>query len=83
MPPFGSIRKRTDAYRGHERQAVDMDGRRVWVSVDGEPRPGTVVERTYTPKKGSELLAVELDEPADGTEAVVVNPAVDDMLFED
>lgn len=53
------------------------------MSVDGEPRPGTVVERTYTPKKGSELLAVELDEPADGTEAVVVNPAVDDVLFED
>ena len=60
-----------------------MDGRRVWVSVGGEPQPGTVVERTYTPKKGSELLAVELDEPAEGTEQVVVNPAVDDVLFED
>jgi hypothetical protein len=59
-----------------------MTGRRVWVSVAGEPRLGTVVERTYTPKKGSELLAVELDEPADGTEKVVVNPAVDDVLFE-
>jgi hypothetical protein len=55
----------------------------VWVSVGGEPRPGTVVERTYTPKKGSELLAVELDEPVDGTERIVVNPQVDDVLFED
>jgi len=59
-----------------------MNGRRVWVSVGGEPRLGTVVERTYTPKKGSELLAVELDEPADDTETVVVNPTVDDVLFE-
>ena len=60
-----------------------MTGRRVWVSVGGESRPGTVAERTYTPKKGSELLAVELEEPVDGTERVVVNPQVDDVLFED
>lgn len=59
-----------------------MTGRRVWVSVDGEPRLGTVVERTYTPKGGAELLAVELDDPPEGTETVVVNPAVDDVLFE-
>ena len=60
-----------------------MSGRRVWVSIGGEPRPGTVVERTYTPKKGSELLAVELEESVDGTERVVVSPQVDDVLFED
>jgi hypothetical protein len=60
-----------------------MTGRRVWVSVDGEPRLGTVVERTYTPKQGTELLAVELDEPVAGTENVVVNQAVDDVVFED
>jgi hypothetical protein len=60
-----------------------MTGRRVWVSVDGEPRLGTVVERTYTPKQGTELLAVELDEPVAGTDNVVVNPAVDDVVFED
>ena len=66
-----------------EAQEPHMEGRRVWVSVDGEPRLGTVVERTFTPKKGSELLAVELDEPADGTERLVVNPTVDNVLFED
>ena len=66
-----------------EAQEPHMEGRRVWVSVGGEPRLGTVVERTFTPKKGSELLAVELDEPADGTEKLVVNPTVDDVLFED
>jgi len=59
-----------------------MTGRRVWVSVDGEPRLGTVRERTYTPKEGAELLAVELDDSVDGPETVVVNPAVDDVLFE-
>ena len=82
LSQLGSIAGRTDAYRGQERQVVGMDGRRVWVSVGGEPRPGTVVERTYTPKKGSELLAVELDDPVDGTGKVVVNPHVDDVLFE-
>jgi hypothetical protein len=60
-----------------------MTGRRVWVSVGGEPRQGTVVERTYTPRRGTELLAVELDEPVGGTETVVVNPAVDDVVFDD
>ena len=59
-----------------------MEGRRVWVPVGGEPRLGTVVRRTYAPKTGAELLAVELDEPVDGTENVVVNPQVDDVLFE-
>ena len=53
------------------------------MSVGGEPRQGTVVERTYTPKRGTELLAVELDEPVGGTETVVVNPAVDDVVFDD
>ena len=77
------ISARTDAYRVAEPQTTAMEGRRVWVSVGGEPRLGTVVERTFTPKKGSELLAVELDEPADGTEKLVVNPTVDDVLFED
>ena len=72
----------TDAYRVAEAQEPHMEGRRVWVSVGGEPRPGTVVERTFTPKKGSELLAVELDDPVDGTGKVVVNPHVDDVLFE-
>ena len=72
----------TDAYRVAEAQEPHMEGRRVWVSVRGEPRPGTVVERTFTPKKGSELLAVELDDPVDGTGKVVVNPHVDDVLFE-
>ncbi|PSQ41551.1 hypothetical protein BRD14_06100 [Halobacteriales archaeon SW_5_68_122] len=66
-----------------EAQEPHMEGRRVWVSVGGEPRLGTVVEQTFTPKKGSELLAVELDEPADGTERLVVNPTVDNVLFED
>jgi hypothetical protein len=60
-----------------------MSGRRVWVSVEDEPRLGTVVERTYTPKQGTELIAVELDEAVAGTESVVVNPAVDDVVFED
>jgi hypothetical protein len=60
-----------------------MSGRRVWVSVGGEPRLGTVVERTYTPKEGTELIAVELDEAVAGTESVVVNPAVDDVIVED
>lgn len=59
-----------------------MEDRRVWVPVDGEPRLGTVVRRTYAPKTGAELLAVELDEPAADTERVVVNPQVDDVLFE-
>ena len=59
-----------------------MNGRRVWVPVDGEPRLGTVVRSTYAPKTGARLLAVELDEPAGGTETVVVNPRVDDVLFE-
>jgi hypothetical protein len=60
-----------------------MTGRRVWVSVGGEPRRGTVVERTYTPRRGTELLAVELDESVGGTETVVVNPAVDAVVFDD
>ena len=60
-----------------------MSGRRVWVSVEDEPRLGTVAERTYTPKQGTELIAVELDEAVAGTESVVVNPAVDDVVFED
>ena len=60
-----------------------MTGRRVWVSVGGEPRQGTVVERTCTPRRGTELLAVELDEPVGGTETVVVNPGVDDVVFDD
>ena len=59
-----------------------MNGRRVWVPVDGEPRLGTVVRSTYAPKTGARLLAVELDEPVDGTEKVVVNPRVDDVLYE-
>jgi len=59
-----------------------MNGRRVWVPVDGEPRLGTVVRRTYAPKTGAPLLAVELDEPTDDTDRVVVNPHVDDVLFE-
>jgi len=53
------------------------------VSVGGEPRRGTVVERTYTPRRGTELLAVELDESVGGTETVVVNPAVDAVVFDD
>lgn len=61
---------------------VTNDGRRVWVSVDGEPRLGTVVHRTYAPKTGVPLLGVELDEPVGGTEAVVVNPDVDEVVFE-
>lgn len=60
-----------------------MEGRRVWVSVDGEPRPGRVVRHTYAPKTGAELLAVDLEEPVDGTENVVVNPRVDDVVFEE
>jgi hypothetical protein len=59
-----------------------MEGRRVWVPVDGEPRLGTVVRRTFAPKTGAELLAVELDEAAGDTEKVVVNPKVDEVLFE-
>lgn len=59
-----------------------MNGRRVWVSVDGEPRPGTVVRRSYAPKTGAELIAVELEEPVGGTDHVVVNPRVDEVLFE-
>jgi hypothetical protein len=60
-----------------------MNGRRVWVAVDGEPRLGTVREYTYAQKTGTRLLAVELDDPVDDTEKVVVNPTVDDVLFED
>lgn len=59
-----------------------MDGRRVWVPVEGEPRLGTVVEKSYAPKTGAKLLAVELDDPVGDTENVVVNPQVDDVLFE-
>lgn len=59
-----------------------MDGRRVWISVGGEPRLGTVRNHTYTPKSGSPLVAVELDESVDGTETVVVDPDVDEFLFE-
>lgn len=59
-----------------------MNGRRVWVSVDGEPRLGTVERYTYAPKTGAPLLAVELDEPVDEIDAVVVNPDTDDVLFE-
>jgi hypothetical protein len=60
-----------------------MKGRRVWVPVGGAPRLGTVVRATYAPKTGARVLAVELDEPVDGTETVVVNPSVDDVLFEE
>jgi len=59
-----------------------MNGRRLWVSVRGEPRLGTVTRHTYTPKSGAQLLAVELDEPVSGTGTVVVNPDVDDVVFE-
>lgn len=59
-----------------------MNGRRVWVSVGGEPRLGTVIRATYTPKKGDRIIAVELEEAVDGTETVVVNPRTDDVLFE-
>lgn len=59
-----------------------MKGRRVWVPVDGEPRLGTVERYTYAPKTGAKLLAVELDEPVEGTETVVVNPNVDEVLYE-
>jgi len=59
-----------------------MNGRRVWVSVAGEPRIGTVERYTYAPKTGAPLLAVKLDTPVDGTETVVVNPDIDDVLFE-
>ena len=59
-----------------------MDGRRVWVSVDGEPRLGTATGHTYTLKTGAPLLAVELDESVDGTESLVVNPDVDAVVFE-
>ena len=58
------------------------EARRVWVSVDGEPRLGTVVHRTYAPKTGAPLFGVVLDEPAGDTERVVVNPDVDDVLFD-
>ncbi len=59
-----------------------MDGRRVWVSVAETPRLGTVVRSTYTLKDGERVLAVELDEPVDGITDVVVNPHVDDVMFE-
>ncbi len=59
-----------------------MEDRRVWVSVEGEPRLGTVTRYTYAPKSGAPLLAVELDEPVSDTERVVVNPDVDDVVFE-
>lgn len=59
-----------------------MNGRRVWVSVDGEPRPGTVTRENYVPKTGTRLLAVELENAVDNTETVVVNPQVDDIVFE-
>ncbi|CAI49165.1 uncharacterized protein NP_2148A [Natronomonas pharaonis DSM 2160] len=75
-------RGRTDAYTGPEPQGSYMDGRRVWVPVEDEPRLGTVVEYTYAPKTGAPLLAVELDEPTEDTERVVVNPETDDVLFE-
>ena len=59
-----------------------MEGRRLWVSVEEEPRLGTVIRHTYAPKSGAPLLAVELDEPVSGTESVVVNPDIDDAVFE-
>jgi hypothetical protein len=34
-------------------------------------------------EEGTELIAVELDEAVAGTESVVVNPAVDDVIVED
>ena len=79
---MAAVRFEIDAYREAEPEPPGMEGRRVWVPVGGEPRLGTVVERTYAPKTGAELLAVELDDPVDGTENVVVNPQVDDVLFE-
>jgi hypothetical protein len=59
-----------------------MNGRRAWVSVDGEPRLGTVVSYTYAPKTGAPVLAVELDDPVGDTDEVVVNPEIDDVLFD-
>lgn len=59
-----------------------MNGRQVWVSVDGEPRTGTVTRENYVPKTGTWLLAVELEEAVGDTETVVVNPQVDDIVFE-
>ncbi len=59
-----------------------MDGSRVWVPVDGEPRLGTVSDHTYAPKTGAPLLSVELETPVGGTETVVVSPWTDDIVFE-
>lgn len=59
-----------------------MEGRRAWVAVGGEPRLGTVTRYTYAPGSGELLLAVELIEPVDDTETVVVNPCLDDVVFD-
>jgi hypothetical protein len=59
-----------------------MNTRQVWVSVGGEPRPGTVTRENYVPETGTRLLAVELKKAVDDTETVVVNPRVDDIVFE-
>ena len=59
-----------------------MNGSQVWVSVDGEPRIGTVTKENYVPKTGTWLLAVELEKAVGDTETVVVNPQVDDIVFE-
>jgi hypothetical protein len=59
-----------------------MNGRQVWVSVDGEPRIGTVKRENYVPKTGTWLLAVELKKAVEDTETVVVNPQTDDIVFE-
>lgn len=73
---------RTDAYRWPEGERFTVNGRRVWIPVDGDPRLGTVTSYTYAPKTGAPLYRVELDDPVDGTDEVVVNPEVDDVLYE-
>lgn len=71
-----------DGYTVPESLRPGMNGRRAWVSVDGEPRLGTVVRYSYAPKTGAPILAVELDDPVGDTDEVVVNPQIDDVLFD-
>jgi len=61
---------------------MNIDGRTAWVPVGGEPRRGTVTRYTYAPDSGAPLVAVELENPVDGTESVVVDPTVDDVVFD-